>query len=117
MEIKGSKKQIALDEYSPFVPKILADFKAKGTQSKGILVGNGLCEMPPRDRLGEKVFSPHVLEAAKTQSVALVNTIELYCVVSGALSGKVKTQELEQIREKVLNTNGFASLIEYCKEL
>jgi len=117
LEIKGSKKQIALDEYSPFVPKILADFKAKGTQSKGIFVGNGLCEMPPRDRLGEKVFSPHVLEAAKTQSVALLNTIELYCVVSGALSGKVKTQELEQIREKVLNTNGFASLIEYCKEL
>ncbi|MGC2466167.1 MAG: hypothetical protein WA517_13300, partial [Candidatus Acidiferrum sp.] len=51
-EIKGSKKQIALDEFSPFIPKILADLGANGYQSKGILIGNGLCETKPKDRLG-----------------------------------------------------------------
>jgi len=35
LEIKGSKKQIGLDEFSPFIPKILEDLKAKGYQSKG----------------------------------------------------------------------------------
>jgi hypothetical protein len=117
LEIKGSKKQIVLDEYSPFIPKVLADFKAKGTQSKGILIGNGLCETPAKDRLGEKVFSPHVLEAARTQSIALVNTVELYCVVSGVLAGEIKTADLEQIRERILKANGFASLTEHCKHL
>jgi hypothetical protein len=115
LEIKGSKKQIALDEYSPFIPKLLADFKAKGTQSKGILIGNGLCETPAKDRLGEKVFSPHVLEASKTQSIALVNTVELYCVVSGILAGRIKPPDLEQIRERILKANGFASLTEFCQ--
>lgn len=96
LEIKGSKKQIALDEFSPFIPKILADLKSKGYQSKGILIGNGLCEALPKDRLGEKVFSPHVLEAAKTQSIALINSIELYCVVCGILAGQIQSQDLER---------------------
>jgi hypothetical protein len=117
LEIKGSRKQIVLDEYSPFIPKILADFRAKGTQSKGILIGNGLCETPAKDRLGEKVFSPHVLEASKTQSIALVNTVELYCVVSGILAGKIKPSDLEQIRERILKANGFASLSEFCQQV
>jgi len=113
LEIKGSKKQIGLDEFSPFIPKILADLKSKGYQSKGILVGNGLCEALPKDRLGEKVFSSHVLDAAKTQSIALVNSVELYFVVCGVLSGKIKPPDLEAIREKILKTNGFVSLLEY----
>lgn len=117
LEIKGSKKQIGLDEFSPFVPKILADLKAKGYQSKGILIGNGLCEVPPKERLGEKVFSPHTLEAAKTQSVALVNSVELYCVACGILSGQITLQDLEQMREKILKANGFVSVLEYCKGL
>jgi hypothetical protein len=113
LEIKGSKKVIPLDEYSPFIPKILADFKSKGFQSKGILVGNGLCETPAKDRIGAKIFAPHVLEAAKAQSVALVNSVELYWVVCGILAGEIKMVELEHIREKILNANGFASLAEH----
>jgi hypothetical protein len=117
LEIKGSKKQIGLDEFSPFIPKILADLKSKGYQSKGILIGNGLCEALPKDRLGEKVFSPHVLEAAKTQSIALINSIELYCVVCDILAGQIQSQDLELMREKILKTSGFVSLLEYCKSL
>jgi hypothetical protein len=117
LEVKGSKKQIGLDEFSPFIPKILADLKATGHQSKGILVGNGLCESPPKDRLGEKVFSPHVLEAAKTQSIALINSVELYRVVCGILAGQIQSQHLELMREKILKTSGFVSLLEYCNGL
>jgi hypothetical protein len=115
LEIKGSKKQIVLDEFSPFIPKILADLGASGYASKGILIGNGLCEGNPKDRLGDKVFSAHVLEAAKTQSIALLNSVELYCVLCGILSGKI--QNLEAIREKILTTNGFVSLVPFCPEL
>ena len=112
LEIKGSKKQISLDEYSKLIPKVLSDIEIKSYQSKGILVGNGLCETRPQDRLGEKVFAPHVVEAAKTQSIALVNSVELYCVVCGVLSGQI--QDLERIREKILSTSRFVSLLEYC---
>ena len=115
LEIKGSKKQIALDEFSPFIPKILTDLGASGYASKGILIGNGLCEGNPKDRLGDKVFSSHVLEAAKTQSIVLVNSVELYCVVCGILSGKI--HDLAAIREKILTTNGFVSLVPFCPEL
>ena len=116
LEVKGSKKQIGLDELSPFIPKILADLNVKGHPSKGILIGNGLCETKPTDRLGEKVFSPHSLTAAKTQSIALVNSVELYVAVCGVLSGEVKNLNLEHMREKILSTSGFASLLEFCKE-
>jgi len=37
IEVKGSKKQIPLDEFSPFVVKILADHQATNIMSKGIL--------------------------------------------------------------------------------
>jgi hypothetical protein len=114
LEVKGSKKQIALGEFSPFVPKILADFQASGCASKGILIGNGLCEGHPQDRLGEKVFSPHVLQAAKTQSIALVNSVELYCVICGVLSGDIV--QLDVIREAILTTNGLVNLRQFCRE-
>jgi hypothetical protein len=117
LEIKGSKKQIVLDELSAFIPKVLADFNAKGYRSKGILVGNGLCDSRPKDRLGEKVFSSHTLEAAKAHSIALVNSVDLYCIVCGVLSGQIKTQDLEHMREEILHTNGFVSLLAYCKGL
>jgi hypothetical protein len=35
--------------------------------------------------------------------------------VSAELAGEIKAQDLEHLREKVLSANGFASLIEYCK--
>ncbi len=114
LEIKGSKKQIVLDEFSPFIPKVLADLGATGYPSKGILIGNGLCEGNPKDRLDVKVFSTHVLDAAKTQSIALVNSVELYCVLCNILSGKI--QNLDVIREKILTTNGFVSLLPFCQE-
>jgi len=114
LEIKGSRRQIALDEFSPFIPKILADLGATGHPSKGILIGNGLCENPPADRLGEKVFSSHVLQAAKTQSIALVNSVDLYCILCSILSGK--NRDLVAIRENILGTNGFVDLLQFCDE-
>src|SRR5205807_9606565 len=108
LEVKGSKNQIGLDEFSSFVPKILADFQAQGCQSKGIFVGNGLCERRPQERLGAAVFSPHVVEAAKTSSVALVSSVELYSLICNVLSGEVT--DFEPIRAKILATNGFTDL-------
>jgi hypothetical protein len=115
LEVKGSKKQIGLDEFSPFIPKILADLGASGRQSKGILIGNGLCETVPSSRVGEKMFSPHVLEAAKSQSIALVNSVDLYCVLSGVLSGEIK--DPGPIRERILTTSGFVPLVDCCRGL
>lgn len=114
VEIKGSKKQISLEEFSKLSPKVMADLEAKNYQSKGILIGNGLCETPPQDRLGEKMFAPHVISAAKTQSIVLINSVELYCVVCGVLSGKIRAEDFERIREKILSTNRCVSLLEFC---
>jgi hypothetical protein len=112
VEVKGSKNQIGLDEISTFIPKLLANFKLKKAQSKGILVGNGLCEQPPAERLGDKVFSGHAIDAAKTSSVALVNSVELYWAACGVLSGEVSN--CENLRELILGTNGYVDLKPFC---
>ena len=63
----------------------------------------------PKTALVKKVFSFHTLEAAKAHSIALVNSVDLYCIVCGVLSGQIKTQDLEHMREKILHTNGLSS--------
>jgi hypothetical protein len=74
-------------------------------------VGNGLCLERPEKRLGSGVFSSHVLEAAKTNSVALVNTVELYAVLCVVLAGE--KLDLPTIRERILTTNGYVDLREF----
>ena len=86
----------------------MADFQATGTHRKGILVGNGLCLGKPETRLGSGVFSPHVLDAAKRNSVALVNSVELYAVICNMLDGLIT--DLDTVREQILTANGYADL-------
>jgi hypothetical protein len=112
VEVKGSKKQIALDEFSPFVVKILADHQASNTISKGIMVGNGLSETKPDARLGDAVFSPHVLDASKRNSVVLINSIELYWLCCTLIDGGAVDKNA--VREAILNTNGYVDLKPFC---
>ena len=112
LEVKGSKKQIPLDEFAPLPSKLLADYQSTGKPSKGILLGNGLSEEMPSARLGNRVFSPHVLEAARRNSVALVNSVELYWLITGVISGGVT--DLSAIRELILTTNGYVDLRPHC---
>jgi hypothetical protein len=112
LEIKGSKKQIGFDEFSPFVVKLLADHKATNVMSKGLLVGNGLCEDSPSKRLGDVVFTPHVLKAASGNSVALINSVELYWLCCVLQSGG--TVDLDAVRAAILNANGYADLKHFC---
>jgi hypothetical protein len=112
IEVKGSRKQIALDEFSPFVVKILADQQASNVISKGIMVGNGLCETRPEERLVDVVFSPHVLEGSKRNSIALINSIELYWLCCTLLEGG--TVDKAAVREAILNGNGYIDLKPFC---
>jgi hypothetical protein len=108
VEVKGSKNQIAQSEFSPFVTKILADAEVNKKYSKGILVGNGLCETEPSERLGDSVFSPHVLDGAKRNSVALINAVELYWLCCAMLRGDLVDKNA--IREAILAGNGYVDL-------
>jgi hypothetical protein len=108
VEVKGSKNQILQSEFSPFVTKILADAEVSNKFSKGILVGNGLCETEPNTRIGDSVFSPHVLDGARRNSVALVNSVELYWLCCAMLRGD--TVDKDVVREAVLTTNGYVDL-------
>lgn len=112
LEVKGSKKQITFDELSPFIVKIVADQQSSNKSSKGILVGNGLCETPPEERLGDGVFSAHVLRAASDHSVALVNSVELYWLLCGILGGAVNN--LDAVREHILGSRGYVDLRPFC---
>ncbi|PYP91079.1 MAG: hypothetical protein DMG65_09435 [Candidatus Angelobacter sp. Gp1-AA117] len=112
LEVKGSKRQIVLDELSPFILKVLSDQEKSGFRSKGILVANGLCEQPPETRLGDCIFSSHVLQASHDNSIALVNTAELYCVLCGVLSREIK--DFNAIRERILTTRGYVDLRSFC---
>jgi hypothetical protein len=113
LEVKGSKNVIKFDEYSPLVVKIIQDFEMKQKQSKGVLVGNGLCEQSPETRLGDKVFAPHVVEAAITNSVALINSAELYWLLCEVMGEKITN--LEAVRETILKTRGYVDLPSFCK--
>ena len=108
VEVKGSKNQIAQSEFSPFVTKILADAEVSKKYSKGILVGNGLCETGPHTRLGDSVFSPHVLDGAKLNSVALVNSVELCWLICALLRGD--PVDKNAVREAILTGNGYIDL-------
>jgi hypothetical protein len=112
VEVKGSKNQITLDEFSPFVVKILADHQASNVICKGVLVGNGLCKTMPEDRLGDAMFSPHVLDGAGRNSVALINSVELYWLCCTLLEGL--TLDLAAVREAILGGNGYVDLKPFC---
>ena len=112
VEVKGSKNRIVFDEFSPFVVKILADHQASSVVSKGILIGNGLCEKRPETRLGDVVFSQHVLDGSKRNSVALINSTELYWLCCTLLGGD--TVDKNAVREAILNGNGHVDLKPFC---
>jgi hypothetical protein len=114
LEVKGSKNQIALNEFGPLTTKILADFQATSVHSKGILIGNGLCLENPNKRIGNGVFSPHVLDAAKRNSIALVNSVELFAVLCNVFDGRVV--DLGELRESILTANGYADLQRFIVE-
>jgi hypothetical protein len=111
--VKGSKGQISLTEFTQLPTKVLKDFEVTNKASKGILVGNGLCEQEPTARLGNKVFSPHTLEAAKTNSAVLINSVDLYSVACGVIAGEITN--LVEIRDKILATSGYIDLLQFCK--
>ena len=108
LEVKGSKNLIAQSEFSPFVIKMLADAEVSKKYSKGILVGNGLCETEPTQRLGDSVFSPHVLDGARRNSVALINSVELYWLCCALLRGD--SVDKNAVREAILTGNGYVDL-------
>jgi hypothetical protein len=108
LEVKGSKNQITQSEFSPFVTKILADAEVSKKYSKGILVGNGFCEAEPSKRTGDSVFSPHVLDGARINSVALVNSVELYWLCCELLRGD--SIDKNEVREAILTGNGYVDL-------
>ncbi len=112
LEVKGSKNQIIQSEFAPFVTKVLADWQVSSIASKGILVGNGFCETPPNGRLGDKVFSPHVLDGAKRTSVALVNSVELYWLCCAILRGD--NIDKSAVREAILTGSGYIDLRPFC---
>jgi hypothetical protein len=114
LEVKGSKKQIGLDELSPFVVKIIADHQVSNTVSKGILIGNGLCETRPETRLGDAVFSSHALEGSRRNSVALINSTELYWLCCTLLRGD--QVDKSALRELILDGNGYVDLKPFCGE-
>ncbi len=60
------------------------------------------------------VFSPHVLQAAQTNAVALVNSVELYSVVCAVLSGEIV--DCAPIREAILGASGYVNLRRFYKK-
>jgi len=114
-EVRGSNRQISREELEEFVSKLLVDLERTNIPSKGILIGNGFCEDTPTRRLGATVFSAEVLKAAERCSVALVNSVELYCIVCSSLSRQLA--DLEAIRKKIFETSGYVDLRVFCADL
>jgi len=94
------------------VTKIVADADVQKKYSKGILVGNGLCEKEPATRLGKSVFSAHVIDGAERNSIALVNSVELYWLCCALL--RRNTVDSNAVRETILATKGYVDLKAFC---
>jgi hypothetical protein len=106
LEIKGRNADIGLDDLRQVVTNTLDDLKiTKESKSKrAILVGNGFRLYPPSKRDINKIFEQHVRDSANRQSVALLNTVDLYDLVVKVL--EKEDIDLEEIQKVILNTNG-----------
>jgi len=52
---------------------------------------------PPQGRLGKVIFTQHAQDAAKTNSIALINSADLYAVLCGVLDGEIR--DLKAVRD------------------
>jgi hypothetical protein len=68
-------------------------------------------ESRPNSRLGDAVFSRHVLDGAQTNSIALINPVELYWLCCTLLDGSVDT---DAVRNAILTGNGYVDLKPFC---
>ena len=105
VEIKGSTKAITLDDFSQLTNKRTDDFKITNDYKQALLIGNGFRLRPPKERPSEVVFDAnHVIPSAVRQDVSLLNTIDLYQMISRILSGD--SFDLKAIRETILSSKG-----------
>jgi hypothetical protein len=88
----------------------------KGTNVKGILVGNPFCEepsdnRPPKDSQ-KQLFAKELIESAERQDITVLLSTDLYKIVSHVLSGELPETEKRSLQERIFNGNGYVRLDE-----
>jgi len=103
-EVEGSKGQIDVQKYRQLLAYCEQERVDKGHKVKGLLIGNGLCEQNPKER-GEQ-FSPQTIRGCESQKFCYMTTYTLYVIVESILANRTDEALKEQIKEKILGTEG-----------
>ena len=115
LEVVGSKGIIRIEKLGE-LKKNMGNFIAqKGTDVKGILVGNPFCEepldnRPPKDSQ-KQLFAKELIESAERQDITVLLTNDLYEVVSRVLEGKLSEEAKQSIQQQIFNGKGLVRLV------
>ena len=114
LEIGGSKGTIRIDKIGELTTNMGNFISQKGTQVKGILVGNPFCEEPLENRppkgSQKPLFAKELIESAETQGITVLLSTDLYEVVSQILEDKLTDAEKQSLCERIFNGKGLVKL-------
>jgi hypothetical protein len=111
VEVTGVGKSVATRDLSQLI-KDMGNYLA-GTDEpiKGLLVGNAWRDLPLEERdSGDKpIFPVDLVKTARSHSVALLSTIELYRAYCAFLDGKL---DVDQAFQRIVDTSGPVKLVD-----
>lgn len=95
IEVKGSNKSINKDDLGQLVVDIGRHLTETGQSIKGILIGNGWRNIPPKEREtgNKKIFPKEIAEAAEDHNVGLLSSVVLFSAYCQLLDGKLSKQD------------------------
>lgn len=114
LEVVGSKGIIRIEKLGE-LKKNMGNFIAqKGTDIKGILVGNPFCEEPldnrPPKESQKQLFAKELIESAERQDITFLLSTDLYKIACHVLSGELPETEKRPLQERIFKGKGRVRL-------
>lgn len=114
LEVVGSSGSIRLEKFGELLKNVGNFITQTSQQVKGILVGNPFCEepidnRPPKDSQ-KQLFAKEIIDSAINQNVTVLQSGDLFEVVSGILKGEISEDQKANIKRKILEGKGYLKL-------
>lgn len=114
LEVVGGEGTIRREKLGQLVSNIGNFLSTKEISPKGILVGNPFCKAHPDNRppkgTQKKLFAKELIEDAEMQSITVLLSTDLYCVVCGVLNGQVGEDKKKELRHLIFKGKGLVRL-------
>ena len=120
LEVVGGEGTIRREKLGQLVSNMGNFYAARAIPPKGILVGNPFCKERPEERpdpdnrppkgTQKKLFAKELIEDAEMQSITVLLSTDLYCVVCGVLNGQVGEDKKKELRRIIFTEKGLVRL-------